>query len=224
MPDEAPQPTRFSNAGANIRFLCCMEDPQNPTTPVPPGPNVLFESGPILVVNKPGGLLTQAPPGIDSLEAQIRRAIAHRENLCGNMYLAVLHRLDRPVSGALLLSRNPRAANQLSKQFENRQVTKVYWAIVEGKPAHDRGRWVDFMRKVPGRAQSEIVPSDHPNAQYAALDYRLLRSTGVLSLLEIRLETGRTHQIRLQAFQRGLPVIGDFQYGANNSSDPKRQT
>jgi RluA family pseudouridine synthase len=184
-------------------------------------PEILFESGPILVVNKPGGLLTQAPAGIDSLEAQVRRMIQRREGSNPKCYLAVLHRLDRPVCGALLLARNVRIANKLSQQFERREVTKRYWAIVEGGPHAESGRWVDFLRKVPGEARSEIVASDHSDAQYASLQYRVLRRVAGRSLLEIQLETGRTHQIRIQAGHRGWPILGDELYGSKQPFGPQ---
>ncbi len=184
---------------------------------------ILFESGPILVVNKPGGLLTQAPPGIDSLEAQVRRAIQRREGTEHKNYLAILHRLDRPVGGALLLARNVRIANKLAQQFERREVRKLYWAIVEVGPVDDRGRWVDFMRKVPGEARSELVPADHPDAQYAALEYSVLSRESSRALLEIHLETGRTHQIRLQAGARGWPIVGDELYGSRLPFGPQTE-
>ncbi len=177
-------------------------------------PDILYQSGPILVVNKPGGLLTQAPPGIDSLEWRLRQWIRVKENREGNFYLAVLHRLDRGVAGAIVLARNVRAARRLSEQFENRSVTKTYWAIVCGRPADSAGRWIDFMRKIDNQARSEIVPADHPAAQFAALQYRMLEAQADTSLLEIQLETGRTHQIRLQCAHRQLPIVGDEQYGA----------
>jgi 23S rRNA pseudouridine1911/1915/1917 synthase len=184
-------------------------------------PHLIYESGPILVVNKPGGLLTQAPPGIDSLEARLRRWILHRENRTGNIYLAVLHRLDRGVSGAIVFARHVRAASRLARQFENRSVTKTYWALVAGRPESPEGRWVDFMRKVDDQARSEIVSPDHPDAKYAALEYRTLASAEGVSLLEIQLETGRTHQIRLQAAQRNLPIVGDAQYGSQIPFGPQ---
>jgi 23S rRNA pseudouridine1911/1915/1917 synthase len=186
-----------------------------------PDPDIVWESGPCLVVNKPGGLLTQAPPGIDSMELRLRRFLLRRENRTGNIYLATCHRLDRPVAGLLAFVRNVRAAQRLSKQFENRSVLKTYWALVEGTVSPAAGSWTDFMRKVPGEPRSEIVPGDSPDAQLAKLRYSVLRTTTEISLLQIELETGRTHQIRLQTASRGFPIVGDVLYGANLPFGPQ---
>lgn len=178
------------------------------------GPKVLYENGPCLVVAKPAGILTQAPPNIESVEQRVRDLIRHREGKTGNFYLGVPHRLDRPVSGALVLARHVRACQRLSEQFAGRVVRKIYWAVVEGIPDAQAGGWQDWMRKIPGRAEAEIVSADHPDAREARLQYRVLGETADGSLLEIELETGRTHQIRLQAAHRGLPILGDMLYGS----------
>jgi 23S rRNA pseudouridine1911/1915/1917 synthase len=176
--------------------------------------DILYEDGPVMGLVKPAGLSTQAPPGIDSLESRIKSFLEQRENKPGNVYLAVVHRLDRPVSGVILVCKHVRAARALSRQFEFRSVKKVYWALVAGQPSPETGVWTDYMRKLPGRAQSEIVPQDHPEAQLAILRYRTLESLEQGTWLEIELDTGRTHQIRVQAAARGHAVWGDAQYGS----------
>jgi 23S rRNA pseudouridine1911/1915/1917 synthase len=179
---------------------------------------ILYDSGPCLVVNKPAGLLTQAPAGIDSLEEQMKAFYRQREAKEGNIYLGLPHRLDRPVSGAIVFARHVRAAQRLATQFENRTVTKVYWAIVEGDVQPDEGTWTDHLHKRHGMAQSIVVPPDDPRGKLAILRYRLLaRLDGIGAWLEIELETGRTHQIRVQAASRGHPILGDSQYGAAQS-------
>ena len=180
----------------------------------PKGFQILYEQGPCLVVRKPPGMLTQAPPGIDSLELQVKRFLQTREAKEHNLYLAVIHRLDRPVSGALVMARHVRAAQRLAEQFESRSVAKRYWAIVAGPVEPDTGTWTDHMRKVPGEPRSEIVAPPHAAAQLAILHYKVIRRTARTSCLEIELETGRTHQIRLQAATRGHAVLGDELYGA----------
>jgi RluA family pseudouridine synthase len=178
--------------------------------------DILYDNGPCLVVNKPSGLLTQAPAGIDSLEVQIKAFYREREGKPpdANIYLGICHRLDRPVSGAIVFARHERAARRLSKQFENRTVTKSYWAFVEGVVAPDEGTWTDFLHKRHGMAQAEVVDASHPAAKHAVLHYRVKWQGPRGSWLEIELETGRTHQIRVQAASRGHPVIGDSQYGS----------
>jgi 23S rRNA pseudouridine1911/1915/1917 synthase len=176
---------------------------------------ILYDSGPCLVVNKPAGLLTQAPAGIDSLEEQVKAFYREREQKEGGIYLGLPHRLDRPVSGAIVFARHVRAAQRLATQFENRTVTKVYWAVVEGDVKLDEGTWTDHLHKRHGMAQSIVVPPDDPRGKLAILHYRVLaRIDGIGTWLEVQLETGRTHQIRVQAASRGHPVLGDFQYGA----------
>ncbi len=177
--------------------------------------DILYDSGPCLVVNKPPGLLTQAPAGIDSLEEQVKAFYREREQIEGNIYLGLPHRLDRPVSGAIVFARHVRAAQRLAAQFENRTVTKVYWAIVKGEVQPDEGTWTDHLHKRHGMAQSIVVPPDDARGKLAVMHYRVLaRIDGVGTWLEVQLETGRTHQIRVQSASRGHPVVGDAQYGA----------
>ncbi|MBN1589107.1 MAG: RNA pseudouridine synthase [Pirellulales bacterium] len=179
-----------------------------------PGFEILYEEGPCLVVNKPPGVLTQAPPGIDSLEVRIKEFYRRRLDRSGKVYLAVLHRLDRPVSGAMVFARHVRAARRLADQFEARTVEKVYWACVAGRVVPESGTWRDTLRKIPDRPQAEIVADDHPEGRAAVLHYRTLSHADWGTCLEIQLETGRTHQVRVQAASRGWPVLGDERYGS----------
>ena len=187
----------------------------------PPDFEILYEQGPCLVVVKPPGLLTQAPPGIDSLETRIKSFLKDRENKPGKVYLGVPHRLDRPASGAMVFAKHVRAARRLSEQFERRSVKKVYWGCVEGKVEPAEGTWIDFVRKVPDEARAEVVDSKHPDGRIAVLHYRTLDTGTWGSWLEIELETGRTHQIRIQAASRGYPVLGDAQYGSGVAFGPQ---
>src|SRR5688572_19667322 len=129
------------------------------------GIEVLYEKGPCFVVNKPGGILTQAVPGVDSLEVRIKADIKQREGKTeGYVYLGVPHRLDRPVSGAIVVARHVRATRRLAEQFEGRMVRKIYWALLEGQVLEDQATWRDFMRKIPDVPQAEIVDRQHPEA------------------------------------------------------------
>jgi RluA family pseudouridine synthase len=178
----------------------------------------MYDNGPCLVVNKRPGVLTQAPAGIDSLEVQVKEFYRQREEKEGNIYLGLPHRLDRPVSGAIIFARHVRAAQRLATQFENRTVTKVYWAVVEGDVQPDEGTWTDHLHKRHGMAQSIVVPADDPRGKLAVMHYRVLArlesAASPISWLEVQLETGRTHQIRVQCASRGHAVLGDSQYGA----------
>jgi 23S rRNA pseudouridine1911/1915/1917 synthase len=173
--------------------------------------DILYDKGPVLVINKPAGILTQAPTGIDSLEVQVKAFYREREQKDGNIYLGLPHRLDRPVSGAIVFARHVRAAQRLSAQFENRTVTKIYWAVVEGEVQPDEGTWTDHLHKRHGMPQSIIVAADDPRGKIAVMQYRVRgrgeMSGGPWTWLEIELETGRTHQIRVQCASRGHAVF-----------------
>lgn len=186
-----------------------------------PKPDILLERGAVLVLNKPGGLLTQAPPGIDSLELRTKQFLKTRDQKPGKVYLGVPHRLDRPVSGVIVVAKNVRATQRISAQIQKRTVTKKYWAVVEGHVAEPHGTWTDMMRKIPDEAKSELVAADSPDAKEAVLQFSVLSHSEDLSWLEIELHTGRTHQIRLQCASRGFPICGDTLYGANTEFGPE---
>lgn len=186
---------------------------------------ILHEGLGYVAVLKPGGLLTQAPPEIDSMEEQVRDWLWQRAEERGESidrpYVGIPHRLDRPASGVMLFGIMPRATKRLAEQFEKRVIQKTYWAIVRGSVDPEHGTWSDYMRKIPELPQSEIVPPDHPDAQFARLKYRTLAQLDGASLLEIELETGRTHQIRLQTSSRGNAIFGDQQYGSSVEFGPQ---
>jgi len=184
------------------------------------GFELLYEDGPCLVVSKPGGVLTQAPPHIDSLEKRIKQFIKERDGKPGRVYLGMPHRLDRPVSGLLVCAKHVRAARRLSEQFEGRIVSKTYWSLVEGTVESDSGTWTDYVRKIPDQALAEVVDRNHPDARIAILHYQVKQRSEGWTWLEIQLETGRTHQIRLQSGFRGHPILGDSTYGATTTFGP----
>jgi 23S rRNA pseudouridine1911/1915/1917 synthase len=179
------------------------------------GISILCEDGPCLVVLKPAGVLTQGPPGIDSMEVRVRAYLSRRDGRdAKDVYLGVPHRLDRPASGAMVFCTKYRATRKLAEQFEGRLVKKVYWALVAGRVTPESGTWEDYLRKIPGEARVEVVAAGHPEGRLAVLHYRTLAVGEWGTKLEIQLETGRTHQVRVQAASRGHPLLGDFQYGS----------
>jgi RluA family pseudouridine synthase len=184
------------------------------------GFQILYEQGGCLVVSKPPGVLTQAPPGIDSLEVRIKTYLGGRDGP-DQVYLGVPHRLDRPASGAIVFGKDLRTTRRLGAQFEKRRVQKVYWACVQGRVATETGRWEDFLYKVAGQPRAEVVRTGHPGGRPAALHYRVLKTFDWGTWLEIELETGRTHQIRVQTASRGHPVLGDTQYGSTAAFGPQ---
>jgi RluA family pseudouridine synthase len=176
------------------------------------GLEILLDDDCLLAVNKSSGLPTQAPRQYDSVERRIR---AWFEELHGPAaYLGLPHRLDRPASGVLLLAKTPRAARLISRQFERRQIEKTYWALVGGHVDPSQETWRDYLRKLPSVPKVEIVPADAAGAMEAVLHHQVIGQTAYGSWLEIKLQTGRTHQIRIQAASRGYPVLGDRLYGS----------
>ncbi len=204
-------------------------------SPNPSGVEILFEDNACLVVCKPAGLLTQAPLGIDSLENRIRQMLRARDGREGGVYLGVPHRLDRPVSGVIVFAKNVRAARRISEQFEGRLVEKTYWGLVEGIPSPAEGTWTDYLQKVEGEPRTNVVDKFNPDAKIAILHYRVVQGivsplnsarssdqgSDPLSLLEITLETGRTHQIRAQSGFHKHPLVGDSLYGSQRSFGPE---
>jgi 23S rRNA pseudouridine1911/1915/1917 synthase len=177
---------------------------------------ILCEDGPVLAINKPSGLLTLGShdPAVPTLERQVRSYLKEKFQKPGNVYLGIPHRLDRPVSGVILFAKNSKAAGRLAEQFRDRQVRKIYWGIVEREPLEPEGRLSDWLLKEPEKAHVNVVEPETPGARQAVLHYRTLRQTPLGTLLEIQLETGRMHQIRVQLASRGWHILGDVQYGA----------
>ena len=180
--------------------------------------DILCEDGPLLAVNKPAGMITQgAPKGVTGLIDLVKAYLKARYNKPGNVYLGVPHRLDRPVSGVVIFSRNSKCAARLAEQFAQRQVKKVYWACLERPPEADSGELVDWILRIPDQPRVEIVPEGTPSAKRAALSYRVLERKKGRALVEVELQTGRMHQIRVQFASRGCPIVGDVQYGSKST-------
>lgn len=190
------------------------------TTATPRGFELLYEKGPCLVVNKPSGVLTQAPPGIDSLELRIKEFLRSRMEKEREPYLGVPHRLDRPASGVMVFAKQTRAARHLAEQFETRVVKKTYWALLGGSLADERGSWEDWLRKIPGEARAEVVADDDPAGKVAQLEYVVLGRQPGYTWVEIQLKTGRTHQIRVQSTTRQHAILGDRFYGSTVAFGP----
>jgi 23S rRNA pseudouridine1911/1915/1917 synthase len=183
---------------------------------------ILFEDNHCLAVAKPAPLLTQGVPAgnIPTLEAEVKAYLKERYHKAGNVYLGIPHRLDRPVSGVVLFARNSKAARRLAEQFQKHEVTKTYWAAVEGDVPEAEGVWEDWLRKLQTEARSERVEPGAPGARHAVLKFRRLDRASGCTLLELKPETGRMHQIRVQAASRGFPVRGDILYGAGKPFGP----
>ena len=180
----------------------------------PPIP-VLYEDNHVIVVEKPVNMPCQADPSgdLDVLTA-VREDLKERYHKPGNVYLGLIHRLDRPVGGAMVFAKTSKAASRLSDAVRTRSITKEYAAVVRGRPPKDSDRLVHYLWKDPSKNMVYAVRQNHKQAKEAVLDYRVLGSAEGLSLVHIRLHTGRTHQIRVQMAEIGCPLYGDQKYGA----------
>jgi 23S rRNA pseudouridine1911/1915/1917 synthase len=182
--------------------------------------DILYEDNHCLAVNKPAGLLSQGDEtGDPSLVSWARDYLKGRYHKPGNVYVGLVHRLDRPTSGVVLLARTSKAASRLSDQFRTGKVAKVYWAIVEGRPEQPKGQWVDILDKDRRLNRVHVIDEPAGEGQVARVDYRVVECGGGYSKLELRPATGRSHQLRVQLAARGLPIVGDRRYGAATDLD-----
>lgn len=178
---------------------------------------ILFEDNHCLALDKPAGLLAQGDiTGDRSVVDLAREDLRLRYNKPGNVYVGLVHRLDRPVSGVILLARTSKAAGRLSAQFRDHEVEKVYLAMVEGSPEGGEGEWFDLLRKDERENRVEVVP-DGAGGQEAGLAYEVIEKGARTSLLRLRPTTGRGHQLRVQLASRGFPIVGDRKYGSDRS-------
>ncbi len=196
-------------------------EPTGPAVAPPSAPALLYEDIYFLAVNKPAPLLTQAPPGVPSLEGVVKAYLKAKHDKPGNVYLGIPHRLDRPVSGVVVFARNTKAARRIHAQFQEHSVRKVYWAVVDGEVAPDAGVWEDWVRKIQDEARTVRAAEGEPGAKLAMLEYRVVRRlAGGRTLVELEPLTGRMHQLRVQAAWRGHPVLGDATYGSAAAFGP----
>jgi 23S rRNA pseudouridine1911/1915/1917 synthase len=174
---------------------------------------VIYEDNHLLAVYKPSGLLVQGDRTSDVCLLDLgKRWLKERYHKPGKVFLALVHRLDRPVAGVVLFARTSKAAARLARQFRERTVDKRYLAVVHGSVAGGSGRLCDHIER--NDRISTIVRSPTNDSQEARLRYTVLGTDSEKSLLQIDLETGRRHQIRIQLAGMGHPIIGDLRYGA----------
>lgn len=176
-------------------------------------PEILFQDHHLYIVNKPPGMLTQKDATDRPSLEEICREILRRETGKKSIFLQPVHRLDRPASGIVLFARSSKALSRLHKAMRDQQIQKTYWARVEGVVAPPEGEWEDWL--VHDSFHARVVSPDVPGAKRALLRYRTLKQDASSTLLEVDLLTGRYHQIRVQAAERGHPIVGDGKYGSS---------
>ena len=176
---------------------------------------ILYEDNHLLIVNKPAEWIVQgASTDQRSLLESARLYIKQKYDKPGNVYLGVVSRLDGPVTGAVPFARTSKAAARLSEQFREHKPTKLYWAIVEGTPSPIAGSLEHYLSRHPEENVTRVSTQNDRHASQAILEYQTLAVHQGMSLLEVRLITGRKHQIRCQLAAIGCPIIGDQLYGS----------
>lgn len=181
--------------------------------------NVIYEDNHIIVVNKESGEIVQGDKTGDTpLSDCVKDYLKRKYQKPGNVFLGVVHRLDRPVSGLVVFAKTSKALSRLNEMFRKGEVHKTYWAIVKNAPKEPSGRLAHWICRNEKQNKSYAYNSEVSGSKKAVLDYRLLASGDNYHILEIRLLTGRHHQIRCQLSAMGSPIRGDLKYGAQRSN------
>lgn len=181
---------------------------------------VLYEDNHLIIVNKQAGEIVQGDKTGDTpLSDIVKDWLKEKHNKPGNVYLGVVHRLDRPVSGVVLFAKTSKALPRLNKMFaEHDKVSKTYWAIVQNRPQASKGTLTHWLTRQEKNNTARAYDREVPGAKKDVLDYELIASGDRYHLLEIHLHTGRHHQIRCQLAKMGCPIKGDLKYGAPRSN------
>ncbi len=180
---------------------------------LPYGVNVLYEDNHIIVALKPAGVLSQSDgTGAPDMLTVLKAYIKEKYSKPGEVYLGLVHRLDRPVSGVMVFARTSKAASRLSEQIRSRKVEKIYRCVVDGV-LEGSGRLENYICKDEKTNTVTVSDTEKPGFKRSYLDYKAICSKDGLTLAEVRLGTGRSHQIRAQMAHAGYPLIGDQKYG-----------
>lgn len=194
---------------------------KNPNTQhsTPDNLQVLYEDNHLIVVNKrPGDLVQGDKTGDSPLSEIVKQYLKIRYNKPGAVFLGVAHRLDRPTSGVVVFARTSKALSRMNAIFAEKEAVKTYWAIVKNKPERPQATLEHWMLRNPKQNKSYAGELKRNGAKKAVLDYEVIRKLDTYYLLEIRLKTGRHHQIRAQLAAIGCPIKGDLKYGFDRSN------
>ena len=184
--------------------------------------DILFEDNHLLIINKRPGELSQLDKtGDNSILEKYKLYLKKKHNKKGNVFLGLVNRLDRPTSGVLILAKTSKALSRMNKMLVERKILKKYLAIVEKKPIRKKNTLINFLKKNQKQNKSYIVDETTKDSKKAILHYTTLKELDNYSLLEISLETGRHHQIRVQLSNIGCFIKGDLKYGSKRSNSDK---
>lgn len=186
-----------------------------------PNIEIVYEDNHLLIIDKPAGLLSQADKTKQvDLTDVCKRYLKKEYNKPGNVYLGLTHRLDRPVSGLMVLAKTSKAASRISKLIREHQLKKTYWAIVHGRTPLEAS-YKHFLKKDSKTNKTKAYSSKKSGAKPAVLSYTTLKQSAHYSLIEVDLITGRPHQIRVQLSKMGFPIWGDYKYGEEDTGPGK---
>jgi len=175
---------------------------------------ILYEDNHLLIVNKPPGMLVQGDKtGDETLADHAKAYIKEKYNKPGAVFLGVTHRIDRPVSGVVILAKTSKSLERINKLFKERLIDKTYWAVIHNKPPLMQDELVHWLKKNPKINKTTAFNKKSKGAQKAVLSYKLTRRIGEYYLLEVKPVTGRPHQIRVQLAKIGCTIVGDVKYG-----------
>jgi len=184
-----------------------------------PDLKILYEDNHIIAVNKPAGMLVQGDKtGDETLGDIVKQYIKEKYEKPGEVFLGVVHRIDRPVSGVVLYARTTKALQRLNEMFQKREIQKTYWAIVQARPEKESDLLVNYLRKNEEKNMSRVVSAETKGALKCELEYKLIAESDNYWLLEVDPHTGRHHQIRVQLANIGCIIKGDLKYGAKRSN------
>ena len=181
--------------------------------------DVLYEDNHLIIINKKVGDIVQGDKTGDiPLSEIVMQYLKEKFQKPGNVFLGIVHRLDRPTSGAIIFARTSKALERLNKMFREKQVKKTYWAVVKHKPNKEKDTLVNYLKKNPKNNKSTVYKEEADGSKRAVLHYKVIKELKTYFLLEIILETGRHHQIRAQLSAIGSPIKGDLKYGFDRSN------
>lgn len=181
---------------------------------------IIYEDNHIIAVNKKPSDLSQGDKsGDEPLDNEVKRYIARKYNKAGDVFLGLVHRLDRPVSGVILYARTSKALARLNEMFRTTQVRKTYLAIVKERPPEDMATLTHFLKKNEKQNKTYVYDEEVKESKKASLSYRIAGRSDRFYLLEVELHSGRHHQIRAQLAKIGCPIKGDLKYGFHRSND-----
>ncbi len=182
--------------------------------------SVIYEDNHLLVVKKPYGVLSQSDiTGDDDMLSLCKAYVKKKYNKPGDVYLGLVHRLDRPTGGVMVFARTSKAAARLAKQIQFGKFEKSYMAVLTARPREDKAKLVHYLLKDENERIAKVVNTENKGAKRAELEYEVLDEKDGLTLVSVRLLTGRFHQIRAQFNEIGCSVYGDMKYGKRDVKD-----